>query len=72
MKTEDINLQVHNLPAVVMLECQLPEKLINDLNEYLDEYKEDKCKTRYSWGGDILSGIPMYIKMVKHINMRDK
>ena len=41
MKTEDLNMQVHNLPAVVMLECQLPDKLVNDLNEYLDEYKED-------------------------------
>jgi hypothetical protein len=35
-----MDLQVHNLPAVVMLECQLPEKLVNDLNEYLDEYKD--------------------------------
>ena len=41
MNTDDINLQVHNLPAVVMFECQLPENLVNDLNEYLDEYKED-------------------------------
>jgi len=41
-KTEDdIGLQVHTLPAAVMFECQLPEKLVNDLNEYLDEYKED-------------------------------
>ena len=38
----------------------------------IDEQEEDKCKTRYRWGGDILSGIPMYLKMVKHINKRDK
>ena len=37
---EKMKLQVHNLPAVVMLECQLPDDIIDDLNEYLDEYKE--------------------------------
>ena len=41
MKTDDINLQIHTLPAAIMFECQLPENLVNDLNEYLDEYKED-------------------------------
>ena len=38
---EDINLQIHTLPAAILFECQLPDKLVNDLNEYLDEYKED-------------------------------
>ena len=37
---EKLNMQVHNLPAVVMLECQLPEDIVSNLNEYLDEYKE--------------------------------
>ena len=37
---EKMNMQIHNLPAMVMLECQLPEKLVNDLNEYLDDYRE--------------------------------
>ena len=37
---EKLNMQVHNLPAVVMLECQLPDKIVSDMNEYLDEYKE--------------------------------
>ena len=37
---EKLNMQVHNLPAVVMLECQLPDDIISNLNEYLDEYKE--------------------------------
>ena len=37
---EKMKLQVHNLPAVVMLECQLPDDIIDDLNEYLDEYKD--------------------------------
>ena len=38
---DDINLQIHTLPAAIMFECKLPDKLVNDLNEYLDEYKED-------------------------------
>ena len=37
---EKLNMQVHNLPAVVMLECQLPDDIVSNLNEYLDEYKE--------------------------------
>ena len=37
---EKMKLQVHNLPAVVMMECQLPNDIIDDLNEYLDEYKD--------------------------------
>ena len=28
--------------------------------------KKDKCKCRYSYKGDVLSGIAEYIKMVKH------
>ena len=39
---EELNLQVHNLSALIMLECQLPKKLIDDLNNYLDKYKKDK------------------------------
>ena len=39
LNTDELNLQVHNLPAVVMLEATLSDKLINDLNTYLDEYK---------------------------------
>jgi len=38
VNAEEVNLQVHNLPAVIMLECQLPQKLIDDLNNYLDKY----------------------------------
>ena len=36
---EEINLQVHTLPAVLMMECQLPKKIIQDLNTYLNVYK---------------------------------
>jgi len=39
---KELNLQIHNLPAAVMMECQLPEKIINDLNKFLDVYKKDK------------------------------
>ena len=37
---EELNIAVHNLPAVIMLEVSLPTKLVDDLNTYLDEYKE--------------------------------
>ena len=45
---EEVNLQVHNLPAVIMLECQLPKKIIKDLNTYLDVYKKDKDRKSLS------------------------
>ena len=45
---EELNLQVHNLPAVIMLECQLPKKIIKDLNTYLDVYKKDKDRKSLS------------------------
>ena len=45
---EEVNLQVHNLPAVLMMECQLPKKLIKDLNTYLDVYKKDKDRKSLS------------------------
>ena len=45
---EELNLQIHNLPAAVMMECQLPEKLIKDLNTYLDVYKKDKDRKSLS------------------------
>ena len=37
---EKMNMQIHNLPAMVMLECQLPDGIVDDLNEYLDDYRE--------------------------------
>ena len=40
LNQEELNMQVHSLPAAVMLECQLPDDIIDDLNEYLDEYKD--------------------------------
>ena len=41
---EDINLKVRNLSAAVLLECQIPEKIITDLNNYLDQYRKRKDK----------------------------
>ena len=32
LNTDELNLQVHNLPAVVMLECTVPPKVVDDLN----------------------------------------
>ena len=45
---EDIALKVHNLPAVVMLECELPDEIVDSLNEYLDEYKEQEDRKTLS------------------------
>jgi len=45
---EELKLQVHNLPAVIMMECQLPKKIIKDLNTYLDVYKKDKDRKSLS------------------------
>ena len=36
--------QVHNMPAVYVLETQMPQEMILDLNDYMDEYRESKHK----------------------------
>ena len=36
--------QVHNMPAVYVLETQMPQEMILDLNDYMDEYRESKNK----------------------------
>ena len=43
---------VHSMPSVFVMETQMPEGMVENLNEYLDEYVEDvkdywkgtKCK----------------------------
>ena len=45
---EELKLQVHTLPAVLMMECQLPKKIIKDLNTYLNVYKKDKDRKSLS------------------------
>ena len=36
----------------------------------IDSDKSDKCKSRYHFHGDILSGISEFIKMVRHLQKR--
>jgi len=38
----DIKVEIHALPAVFMLETKMPEKMVDDLNDYLDELLEDE------------------------------
>ncbi len=35
---------VHNMPSVFVMETEMPLSMVNDLNDYLDEYKEDQNK----------------------------
>ncbi len=35
---------VHNMPSVYVMETEMPISMVNDLNEYLDEYKEAQDK----------------------------
>ena len=55
---KDIDLQVHNLPAVIMLECSLSSSIVDSLNEYLDELKEkeDKKSLSHTLVGQIHQG----------------
>jgi hypothetical protein len=36
--------QIHTMPAVYVLETQMPQQMIDDVNDYMDEYREDKNK----------------------------
>ena len=35
---------VHNMPSVFVMETEMPLSMVNDINDYLDEYKETKDK----------------------------
>jgi len=35
---------VHSMPSVFVMETEMPESMVKDLNEYLDEYVEDENK----------------------------
>jgi hypothetical protein len=35
---------VHNMPSVYVMETEMPISMVNDLNDYLDEYREDQDK----------------------------
>ena len=41
-KEVQINFRMGALPSVYMLETKIPDKIINDVNNYMDEYKENK------------------------------
>ena len=41
---EGHSFQVHNMPAVYVLETQMPQEMIDDVNDYMDEYRESKHK----------------------------
>ncbi len=36
--------QIHTMPAVYVLETQMPQDMIDSVNDYMDEYKHDKNK----------------------------
>ena len=36
--------QMHTMPAVYVLETQMPKDMIDSVNDYMDEYKHDKNK----------------------------
>ena len=40
----DIEVNIWNMPAVFVLETQMPEAMVTDLNSYLDELRESKDK----------------------------
>ena len=45
-----INFRMGALPSVYILETKIPDKIINDVNNYMDEYKEEaKPKKRYKY-----------------------
>ena len=36
--------QIHTMPAVYVLETQMPQQMVDDVNDYMDEYRQDKNK----------------------------
>tara|TARA_R100001509_G_scaffold3_1_gene7 strand:+ start:4060 stop:4764 length:705 start_codon:yes stop_codon:yes gene_type:complete len=36
--------QIHAMPAVYVLETQMPQNMIDDVNDYMDDYRKDKNK----------------------------
>jgi hypothetical protein len=44
-KSDDrVHYKMQVLPAVYVLETQMPQNMIDDVNDYMDEYREDKNK----------------------------
>ena len=36
--------QIHTMPSVYVLEAQMPQDMIDSVNDYMDEYRQDKNK----------------------------
>tara|TARA_R110001632_G_scaffold216015_1_gene343371 strand:+ start:576 stop:1298 length:723 start_codon:yes stop_codon:yes gene_type:complete len=47
-KEVQINFRMGSLPSVYILEATMPDKIIDDVNDYMDEYKENKNKKFHS------------------------
>jgi hypothetical protein len=44
-KSDDrVHYKMQVLPAVYVLETHMPQKMVDDVNEYMDEYRQDKNK----------------------------
>ena len=44
MSTQQVDFQIHNMPAVYVLETHMPDAMVADVNEYMDKYRESKHK----------------------------
>ena len=58
MEEQTINLKMHELPQVILMEAQLPMPMIDDLNSYLDNLmvSEDRLDHSKNLVGQIQSG----------------
>ena len=52
---DNVEIQPHSLPAVIMLEAKLPDSMVDNLNEYLDKLL--KKKKRKSLAGTLVGQI---------------
>jgi len=48
MANEDVKVEVHPLPSVFLMETQMPEKMVKDLNTYLDELLKQNDREDHS------------------------
>jgi hypothetical protein len=55
MTNEDIKVEVHPMPALFMMETRMPDKMVKDLNTYLDNLLEDE--KRESMAGTLVGQI---------------
>ena len=54
-KSKDIEVEIHQLPSVFLMETQMPEKMVKDLNTYLDDLL--KQEDRQSLAGTLVGQI---------------